>query len=1400
MDATQQLIWEPDEQDEEQGGSDREPRGRLRIFAGSQRAETEFMVYSGMNVIGRHESCHICIPVQSVSKKHAVIEIEGDNHLIHDCKSLNSTRRKNAILKPFIRYQICDGDLFLFGDVACQYVMLPPAAQLLDSDSETDSESMLPQMRPCAGTDGWEELTDSDPAPEAASSSLESADDSLVLSPTQPYGHKLAMQVVQSDVYVKESEDDDTPWKEARSISSRMSQDPNISVHQTPSSHVVPESDDEAENTPHSNVQPSHSNVQPSQLHYDSDTDLDDDQRSGEERAEHSSKQPANEISPQSVAGQDSVPVTSDAMLNNLSATDDMAGNKPGKAVDRDAGVVSPQGLITSPSADIQPCLKPGKEDLKEDIVADDIFSRGSTKMDSSLLNGPDTREVANTSIAPEEQVDRHEADDSASNSPRAQEETKETLANVEVVDGVEADVDDDSSEFYALQPTQCFVLTVPSTQDETPEKENPVTDGANTEEEATQVYTCDCPSFNQEPQSDNPATAADNTEEEGTQVFTFQSPTFSKDHARSSITTASDHGKELSQEEGGRGAASGSEQVQEESDTVLLVTKAADAGASLQECPQEQERGGPKEEECWASEETQQFLTHERAVEEEKEQVEEPEETLTPLAEGLSTLCTGDRPTLGPADSPPRTGAEESLEPLAAEPAGSGKAEHSRREEGEPQISPEHGGQGEAAGGKSEESSQATPAAGQVSGRRSRAKPRATDCKVSGWHRKEQPIPSEQSSENNREASQEAMENGPQPSTEEAAATPRAEATTARPRRGRGRQKASSQSTTDQQLCPANGSPCSPPQRKGRRRSVAAPREVTQQTESPPELRHTARGKRTRSTQPSSQQTELPSGRLRRSRVANQINNEKETDTPPQTKTRRQTSQLSPSASVASVTENVALPKSTQPSSQQTELPSGRLRRSRAENQINSEKETDTPPQTKTRRQTSQLSPSASVASVTENVALPKSTQPSSQQTELPSGRLRRSRAANQINSEKETDTPPQTKTRRHTSQLSPSASVASVTENVALPKSTQPSSQQTELPSGHLRRSRAENQINSEKETDTPQQTKTRRQTSQLSPSASVASVTENVALPKSTQPSSQQTELPLGRLRRSRVANQIDSEKETSTPPQIKTRRQTSQLSPSASVASVTENVALPKVMFTGLVDEDGMKVITRLGGEVVECVHSSTHLVTDRIRRTVKFMCAVARGIPVVTPDWLKKSGMNSYFLSPRSFLLEDRDQEQNFNFKLKDSLQKAKEQPLLQEYQIHVTAGVQPNPSQMAAILQCSGATVLPKMPRAYKEKMLVISCPADLPKCRAARDAGIPIVNAEFILMGILQHTVDLAKYRLDEGDAVDSMPEERGRKRSSTVDSKPEERGSKPGPTTAAPAQPAAAKKRKKR
>ncbi|XP_061475225.1 mediator of DNA damage checkpoint protein 1 isoform X2 [Rhineura floridana] len=199
-----------------------------------------------------------------------------------------------------------------------------------------------------------------------------------------------------------------------------------------------------------------------------------------------------------------------------------------------------------------------------------------------------------------------------------------------------------------------------------------------------------------------------------------------------------------------------------------------------------------------------------------------------------------------------------------------------------------------------------------------------------------------------------------------------------------------------------------------------------------------------------------------------------------------------------------------------------------------------------------------------------------------------------------------------------------------------------------------------------------------------------------------------------------------------------------------SSAACGVPAPKVLFTGVIDEEGERVVKELGGSLAESVFDCTHLVTDRVRRTVKFLCALARGIPIVTLDWLEKSRRNSFFLAPNSFLVSDSEQEKNFRFSLSASLQRARQEgPLLQGYEIHITPNVKPEPEHMRDIVKCSGGTFLPRMPRAYKDKRIIISCPEDLPRCKAGQDARVPIANSEFILMGILQQKVDLDAYRL---------------------------------------------------
>ncbi|XP_041068942.1 mediator of DNA damage checkpoint protein 1 [Carcharodon carcharias] len=1529
MDQTQMLSWEPEEKqqgEDELRDSDREPRGRLRVFAGSLERETDFLVYTGENVIGRHESCHIHIPVQSVSKKHAVIEIEGDSHLIHDCNSLNKTRRKNAKLKPNVRYAINDGDLFLFADVACQYRLLPPApAKDDDSGSETGSESMFPQSRLGTGAERPDSgvVASDDLISKATSGDLESLEDSLVLLPTQPYQTKSSMPF-QSDTYVKESEDDDTPWKGTGSFASRHGRHPNTSIHQTPSAHVVPESDDEGDET-------SRSNAQSVQLHYDSDTDLEEDQQPGEKWAELSPERPVDDNHVNSKTGA----AEEHQDCNSLLATGVTAANhsnttqetiSPGKALDCDAGKISSQepGVPSPAAVDLLPHFsRDGNSEVELEEQDSGLNSGGltvCTETDSGLTKGAEVQEAvtearARSLIHPGKEKESSKADDGADSNAALEGEARETAGNINETELLEVNSDtdiDDDTDSYALQPTQCFILAVSDTQDETAGEDNYTPDGntaaaSNTEEEVTQPFSFQSPIFgkdtfksntaaasNTEEEATQPfifqsptldkvafksnAEAASNTEEEATQLFTFQSPTFDKGTSKNTMTasnteedatqpitfqsptsskgTSKDntvavsnteeeatqpinqspmfgkesfkkpftsgfgHGSQLGNSKGNSAAASNTEEEATQpftaaAATLCPVAAARELGDGSEPSVDEPAVSNP--EDGWANEETQPFCLRSPAAEVEcAEESGDAEGTVpTSPSEDCPAPTLQDQP-----DSPPKTSwslleaapkEEISIDPLAAtdqlatpeareggggwqtneevnslspaeqQPAkaseevvnGEASRETTRSLVQESGDSPSVG-RGEVAGPDTEERSSQNLASDSapnvMSSRRSTRRPSVTETEDSAIPR-DQSQQRKSSSARLSDAGRRQRRKAPEPSAKAAAATP-VDGSQAGPRRGRGRPKSVSVSTTDDDRGPPGEESPQAATVRGRRakqRSVAAPEiqaesvEDSPQTDGPSQQRPTGRGRKRSVAAPESQ--------------AENVEQAPQTDGPSQQRPAgrgrgRKRSLAAPESQAESVEQ---APQTDGPSQQH---PTGRGRgrkrslaapESQAES-VEQAPQTDGPSQQHPAgrgrgRKRSLAAPESQAESVEQ---APQTDGPSQQH---PAGRGRgrkRSLAAPESQAESveqapQTDgssqQPPVGRGRRR-----PVAAPESQAESDEQAPQTDDSSQQRPAGRGRGRRRPVAAPVSqAESVEDSPQ--------TDGSPQQSPAGRGRGRRKQERAQSPSQETGLASGCKRRTRVTSPSESEKETSTPPQVKTRRTACRLPPHSSSRSLPDSVAPPKIMFTGLVDENGVKVIKQLGGEVVESVHDSTHLVTDRIRRTVKFLCAVARGIPVVTPEWLNKCGKSSCFLSSSGFLVKDNDQEQKFNFRLADSLQKAKKQPLLQDYRVHVTPGVLPEPSQMESIVKCSGATILPKMPRTYKGKTLVISCPDDLPKCKAARDAGVPIVNAEFVLTGILQQTVDLVSYRLD-GNA-DARPEEKGKKRSSTAAAK---------------------------
>ncbi|KAF6364848.1 mediator of DNA damage checkpoint 1 [Rhinolophus ferrumequinum] len=179
--------------------------------------------------------------------------------------------------------------------------------------------------------------------------------------------------------------------------------------------------------------------------------------------------------------------------------------------------------------------------------------------------------------------------------------------------------------------------------------------------------------------------------------------------------------------------------------------------------------------------------------------------------------------------------------------------------------------------------------------------------------------------------------------------------------------------------------------------------------------------------------------------------------------------------------------------------------------------------------------------------------------------------------------------------------------------------------------------------------------------------------------------------------------------------------------------------PKVLFTGVVDARGERAVLALGGSLASSVAEASYLVTDRIRRTVKFLCALGRGIPILSLEWLHQSRRAGRFLPPDDYVVTDPEQEKNFGFSLRDALSRARERRLLEGYEIHVTPGVQPPPAQMGEIISCCGGTVLASMPRSYKPQRVVVTCSEDAPRCSIPCRVGLPVLSPEFLLTGVLK-------------------------------------------------------------
>lgn len=139
----------------------------MRLVATSGDQTLAFPLRQGSAIIGRHPSCHICIPAKGVSRRHCQVYIDGDSAIIRDLGSANSTFINNQRVTE--RVQLHDGDIVALGNFQLRFEIAEDAtAQAAYAEPGIATEGIILDAVPAQGHTTQVDPHLAEPGPEVA--------------------------------------------------------------------------------------------------------------------------------------------------------------------------------------------------------------------------------------------------------------------------------------------------------------------------------------------------------------------------------------------------------------------------------------------------------------------------------------------------------------------------------------------------------------------------------------------------------------------------------------------------------------------------------------------------------------------------------------------------------------------------------------------------------------------------------------------------------------------------------------------------------------------------------------------------------------------------------------------------------------------------------------------------------------------------------------------------------------------------------------------------------------------------------------------------------------------------------------------------------------------------------
>ena len=73
----------------------------------------------------------------------------------------------------------------------------------------------------------------------------------------------------------------------------------------------------------------------------------------------------------------------------------------------------------------------------------------------------------------------------------------------------------------------------------------------------------------------------------------------------------------------------------------------------------------------------------------------------------------------------------------------------------------------------------------------------------------------------------------------------------------------------------------------------------------------------------------------------------------------------------------------------------------------------------------------------------------------------------------------------------------------------------------------------------------------------------------------------------------------------------------------------------------------------------------------------------------------------------------------------------------------MTANVQPTPEMCSDIIQCGGGEFIKELPTSSDPALYIVSCQEDRKKTAALAKSGVPVMDKEWLLTGLLKYKLD---------------------------------------------------------